>query len=300
MQLASITCSSCRSRPASYYRASSGERLCSICLERSLARIVKETLARLAGLTPGDHIVVPVVAALKGRTLAMLRLLGLVEKRYPSTLSVVFLYEPPPGDLELARRLDPKGSGLYVATVGSKVAEPGSLLERLRMIRALGGGAARRLGANVVALPLLRDELSKLMLAEMLKGSVEGLLEHRPSLSHGDLKYVYPLYRASSEDLALYTHILGLDPGAACGDSLEADVGVLLLHVFSEGRELSYSMPKSAEFLREAVGGSGSCSVCGAEGGAPVCRVCSRLGLGEAVRTLNVRSASSASPLSPA
>ncbi len=296
MQPPSIACSSCRSRPASYYRASSGERLCRVCLERSLARIVKDTLARLAGLTPRDHIVVPVDAALKGRTLAMLRLLGLVEKQYPSTMSVVFLYEPPPGDLELARRLDPKGSGIYVASTGSRPGEPRSLLERLRMLRALGGGAARRLGANVVALPLLRDELSKLMLAELLRGSVEGVLEHRPSLGHGDLKYVYPLYRVSSEDLAFYTHTLGLEPGEACGDALEADVGGLLLRLFSESRELSYSMPKSAEFLREAAGGGGSCSVCGAEGGAPVCGVCSRLGLGEAVRTLDVRSASSGSP----
>ncbi len=296
MQPASIACSSCRSRPASYYRASSGERLCRACLERSLARIVKDTLARLAGLTPRDHIVVPVDAALRNRTLAMLRLLGLVEKQYPSTLSVVFLYEPSPGDLELARSLDPKGSGLYVASIDPRPGKPRSLLERLRLLRALGGGAARRLGANVVVLPLLRDELSKLMLAELLKGSVEGVLEHRPSFRRGNLKYVYPLYRVSSEDLAFYTHMLGLEPGEVCSDALEADVGGLLLRLFSESRELSYSMPKSAEFLREAAGGGESCSVCGAEGGAPICGVCSRLGLGEAVRTLNVRSASSESP----
>ena len=288
------TCSSCRSRPAAYYRASSGERLCTTCLERSLVRIVKGTLSRLAGMRPEDHILVPVDKSFKARTLAMLRLLGLVEKRYPSTMSVVFLYDASPEDLGLARKLDVKGSTIYVAE--ARVPATGSLLEKLRALRALGGEAAQRLGASVVALPLLRDELSKIMLSSMLRGKVDGVLEHRASLTCQGLKYVYPLYRVYSEDLAFYTHMLGLGGAAVCGDRLESSVGQLLLRVFSESRELSYSMPKSAEFFREAAGDVGRCGVCCAEGGEPVCEVCSKLGLREAAKTLSVRLSSSGSP----
>ena len=75
-------CTSCNRKVAVYLRRSSGERLCSICFERSLIKVVKRSLRNVRDLRPGIELASLVIPERLVTSITTLYILNKIEKRY--------------------------------------------------------------------------------------------------------------------------------------------------------------------------------------------------------------------------
>ncbi|MEO3992745.1 MAG: hypothetical protein QN229_00275 [Desulfurococcaceae archaeon TW002] len=84
-----ISCTTCRRREAFYYRQSSGEKLCSVCLEESLETHVKHSFSRRVKLSKNPIITVyiPADRILEGFLLAYM--LAKIEKNFGGVVSIM-------------------------------------------------------------------------------------------------------------------------------------------------------------------------------------------------------------------
>ncbi|MEB3861351.1 MAG: hypothetical protein GSR84_03935 [Desulfurococcales archaeon] len=269
-------CTMCRRRPAVYVRTFSGDKLCQACLRRQLLKQAKRSLGSHGILKPRQRIVVPLSPLAPLPSLALADLASRVEARYGSTIIILInrdALEPGPGTLDKIKEL-----GAEVAVESRPL--PGGLSppECMRAERALAITAAKRLGADAVAMPYTRDLLT-LALLEAMAGQAEMLSEAEESWP-GPVPGVAGLSRVESEAAAAYAALQGYDATPLC----RVNTGVArLLKAASWGRpELVYSSSKSIGLLASEAGSRfRRCRVCGGyTSGGDVCWLCRRLGLG--------------------
>ncbi|MGC8974605.1 MAG: hypothetical protein ACP5KB_00215 [Thermoprotei archaeon] len=84
-----IPCTTCRKREAFYYRQSSGEKLCLVCLEESLETHIKHSFSKKVklGKNPVITVYIPAERILEGFLLAFM--LTKIEKKFGGIVSVV-------------------------------------------------------------------------------------------------------------------------------------------------------------------------------------------------------------------
>jgi hypothetical protein len=285
-------CSVCGRREAVYLRRSSGERLCARCLERSMVKRVKRVLSRTRSIGPRDRILVPVLGFWQAKSAALLRLVSIVEKEYPSSLLVALDEESLPC-LPMLRRIAVKEASYHALEGTGSLRLAGSpILSLLRAARAVALEAARRLGAGIVMLPPTRDFLVSLLLSSMIRGLVGGLAEHRGVMEVGGVRVVYPLYGVECEDLAFYLHLTGIyDECGSRGprlDEADVEIGRMVAELSAESRELLFSAQRLENLLERGLEGLSRCVYCGGLDETSPCRACRETGVGEVLRSLRV------------
>jgi len=276
-----------------YLRRSSGERLCPRCLEHSLVRKAKRTLSRTRSIGPRDRILIPVLEPWMAKSVALLRIVSIVEEPYPSQLLVV-LDEAGVERLSDIEGMMAKPASFYrIEARGLRsIVEGGSLLRCLRVLRAVAVESARRLGAGLVMMPPARDFFVVLMLSSMLRGDVGGMMEHRSMVEVGGVRVAYPFYDVECEDIAMYQHVIGVDEwlsgDAGCMDRLDKQVAFMVAELAGRGRELLFSAQNTLRLLRRVGGGLVKCPYCGGLGEESPCRICREAGAEEIIRSLRV------------
>ncbi len=261
-------CSSCRRRPASYLRSASGKPLCTLCLERSLARAVKRSLRGLGVLERGSLVAV-VASSFNPYGLAVTtRLLE------PSARASGARLEPvAPGGCVYGRR---------VSVAWEKRGAEVDALDAIRLERAFAAEAARLLGASAALLPIDATTLSMLGLEAFMSARLDYLADAAGRVFNvRGVKVAYSLAEVEAEAVAAYAALSG--PLEPCTPPWRPRFRFKhVFHAATRGRgpELLYGGLASARQLSEAIGvREGACPSCGAPGYSGLCPTCSSLGL---------------------
>ncbi|MFN3268214.1 MAG: hypothetical protein ACK416_03025 [Zestosphaera sp.] len=254
-----VSCTTCRRREAFYYRQSSGEKLCSVCLEESLKTHVKRSFSGRTklGKNPIITVYIPADRILEGFLLAYV--LAKIEKKFGGMVSVMTSREVLDviKERELDERLEEYKNVRY--TVLDKVVEDIECYTIKSLEKSL-----KNIKENVV----LVEDTQAVLLPYTLTDLNEAFLEH-VILGVGDLKIlktgeylvnriplILPYARVDRADVIALSHVLKfvelLDaepilPKTNC--RINKVIKDLVLQVTLKHPELTHTMLKSIEFF---------------------------------------------------
>ena len=271
------TCSVCRRRPAFYLREYSGHRLCTLCIERTLAKTVKRRVNSTHLLSPGDTIAVPLYRYDPSGGLSLARLLSIVEARYGSRILIL---APRGGGYEehVSRVAEDASHRVDAEVVWVEPLKPrvDRLVHCMRLERSWALRAAAEAGARVVVDSVNRSQALLAAMDALFDARVEGVSEALPVVP-SEPPVIHGFYDVEAETVAAYAYSRGLVAGPSCR-ARSASKRVFLS--VARGRpELAFSGYKVLEKLAsraEDLAG-GRCRLCGGLGG-PVCSYCREAG----------------------
>ncbi|MCE4621309.1 MAG: hypothetical protein F7B95_02560 [Desulfurococcales archaeon] len=272
-------CSVCGHRTPVYLRTYSGEALCIICLERALIKSIKRAIGITGALKPREPVLVPITLASPSYSLALARLVSIVERKFGSKV-IIAVPEPLAADtLELLPRdAEAVIAKLYLTQTELKAM---SSFECLRLDRRWSIQAARHLGVKAVALPFTRTELLLIALEALFNGDKEALTDSSLRFTVGDVVAFNALALVEAEAVAAYAYLKGyLGIGPLCPIRLQSKIA--FYSIATRRPELEFSGYKTLGILLERAYRDGR--ICAACGGLSTsrygefCSYCSRLG----------------------
>lgn len=306
----SVLCTRCGRRPAQYFRAVSGERLCLRCLFQSVERKVLETIRRERLIVPGDYVAVAVSGGKD--SLVLLHILGSFKERgllrdvkmeaftvneghpyscfyrmsrrdYVRELAARFGIEYNVYHfkdffgvtaLELSERLAKAGHEVHMCTIDGVL--------RRRLMNVVG----RRRGWTKIATAHNLDDEAQTVLMNVLMGNLSrfayyGVYE---DAEEKDLiPRIKPMKYIREEEVALYAYYHGIPlmelecPYVVANPRY--DLKFTLAEWEREMPSVKYNLVSFGEKLASALRGRPAaelkrCRYCGAASAREVCRVC--------------------------
>lgn len=254
-----VSCTTCGKRGAFYYRQSSGEKLCPICLEESLENHVKHSFSRKVrlGRNPVVAVYIPVERILEGFLLAYM--LSKIEKKFEGIVSVVSSREVLSviRERELDKHLERNRNVRYgileevveefeCYTIKSLEKALRNLEENLRLIE----------DAQAVLLPYTLTDLNEALLEHVMLGVGDlKVLRTEEHLTNG-VPLILPYARVDRVDVIALSHVLRIAelldvesvfPKTVCrANKIIKD---LVVQVTLKHPELTHAMLKSIEFF---------------------------------------------------
>lgn len=258
-------CDLCGGR-ASYYRASSGHRLCASCLLRVLEKNIRGLLREHGALRPGSRILVPITCV---NTMASLGLAIIAKRMKRGYGSVIHIAVPDFVEIDGAELL----SG-HIPVKVEPIARLSSLIEKIKYDRVWSAALARSMGLDVVLLPITATD-AVLAGLESLFENHESLGEPVESVDIGGVKIISALLSVESSAISALAALSGVSGRCMLGASCDKYYGLL---TSLEGPEGEFAPLRALRALRSA--SASRCGVCGGPARGAVCDVCSRLNLG--------------------
>lgn len=252
-------CTSCSKRPAIYVRRSSGERLCSICFERSLIKAIKRSLRNVRGLAPGASILSVIIPERLVESVTLLYLLNKIERRYGCNV-IATLVTCANSDLSsIIKLLELNKLILSENIILLQLAERYCFLtdpQRFKYVVKLYSNIALSVSTNVIALPLTLNDVNELVINSLLNGDLDSALITQP-ISLNDITITIPFFRIPANEIyafsylkGFYTHSLDLlIPEYSCS-AKQAIIKELVRDLVINNPELSQTLSKFAEYIR--------------------------------------------------
>jgi len=276
----SATCTTCKIRPAVYYRKESGEKLCLECLERSIVKQVKREINTWKMLGPHDVIgfLIPAEAILT--SIPAFKIMSIIERKYATKLIAI-----KPSNL----------NGLKFETENiiefQLPFKSSNLTEFLRFERTEAAKISKDHGVNKIVIPHTLEFETSYFLSNILKFNLEALGDLAPKLysEKFNIVFVKPFRKVKSLELLIYGYFKGLLSSLYFRKSLTPFLLLkeiyepldYIISVSKEHFELVISTLKTAEFFFEKIleeyGFLNQCIFCGAKSESRICNVCSRL-----------------------
>ncbi|MCE4614151.1 MAG: hypothetical protein F7B60_01290 [Desulfurococcales archaeon] len=236
-------CSICGKRGADLYRSSSGEYICSKCLEKVVVKNVKKTLGKTRRLTTGMNILIYGTWLSPIESLISMRIVPRVESKYKTKISIII-----PGDM-LNYTQNLIKSQWSVSTYnyrfkGKQLAE--CVLEDIENARKIGLES----GFDVVITPYSRLLLIKAGLQAILAGRKDLIKASRPFHDTGPL-VISALFGLEKELILKYAFIRGLpllEPKHSCN---EMGSGNILFNLLKDSHEVEFNSLRTLEILAE-------------------------------------------------
>ncbi len=279
MERRRLSCVRC-GKIAVYLVRASGEPLCQRCLGRSLIKSVRRVLGRYSRLDPGLSIVVVEPLINKFPLCSSLMILVKAIKSHRNRLIIVGYGggEKCSIDSHIERVV-----GLDVKRVMDFCAQHRDPYDRVVCVYKaeylIGSIIAEKLGVGTVFLIRPRDLCSLIGVMGIAALNLSLAVEAMPSrTTYSGINVINPFYGVSSQDLAVYSHLLGLiEEHASCHPqiSLEDLPGYLdIQSIYAHSSEMIYS---STESIKEIFNKTSEarCRLCGALAESNgYCRIC--------------------------
>ncbi|MEM2005479.1 MAG: hypothetical protein QXK83_05335 [Zestosphaera sp.] len=257
-----IACSVCGRRGAFYYRHSSGERLCSRCLEESLTSRIKHSFSgrvRL-GREPFITVYIPPDRVVEGAVLTCL--LSKIEARFNGRVGVV----APRGVLSAVRELASNaltvGGNVHYRELGGLSAEcrcstGESITNSVRVLEGLSDSQVLQ-GAQAILLPYTLTDLDEALMEYVIFGSSGAAPADLSGLTIGGTPVVCPFCTVQRVDVMALAYVYGVlrlaSESVRVGDEGVCRAYALIKELVSEislnHPELTHTMLKSRKFFR--------------------------------------------------
>jgi len=254
-----VLCTTCGKRAAFYYRQSSGEKLCPVCLEESLENHIKHSFSKRVKLGKNPVILtyIPPERVLEGFLLAYM--LAKIEKKFGGVVNVA----SPRNVLGVIKKT---GLNEYLGRNGNVVyrviEETGEELECYTMkslensLRILEGSPDLIKGVHAILLPYTLTDLNEAFLEHVILGvgSLESLRAEKRMINGAPL--ILPYAQVDRVDVVALSHALkfvGLlnSEFASCRVRCRDGklVRELVIHVTLKHPELTHTMLRSINFF---------------------------------------------------
>lgn len=202
-----IECSSCRRRPAVYFRRHSGERLCSICLYRDLVREIKRSFSLIGKKGLGLKVAVLVYSCRLIESAVLMKLMSEVEQEFGGEVVGIVTEERLLGCVTDLRRYC--HDIVFIAVDGEALKEINSVF---RVFSSLGARV------DVVALPATLDDILVTFLNNLVYGGK--IVKPEVYVRHSELELVLPMCRILKTDLLAYALTSGVLKGLSYSNCL--------------------------------------------------------------------------------
>lgn len=288
-------CMRCKKREAIYVRATSGERLCKLCLRDSVVKQVRKALNYYKMVTRGSGVLFVIRIDKPLLSLTALSLYKSAAKDFSVKLHALCFQVK--GATEYCRQLmgAVKDEEVDVTILEVEPTPPlYNFVAATKFMEAAAFEVARRSGFRFISTPLFRDELLLFTLLGILKISKTVFGEGMPVKYMGEIKVVRPFYYVVMSDAIFLTMLrhniedleLALYGTHCVASASDSEFNALARRVMYESPELMYSSGKAVELLQSyIIGGSQRCSVCGSFSDSDPCDYCRSLrGLLEQLR----------------
>ncbi len=271
-----VYCSSCRKRHAVFKRRVSGEKLCRLCLYRSVVKQVRRTLHYYKMIKKNSNIMFLIMANKPLLSIVALSIYESTIRDFNVNITV----------LCFNRYIDCKKISNIIRANSYRIIEVDDkfttkdFIEWLKYGEYMAIKIAREIGIEFIAVPLYRNDLTTLSLFGLLTTSRTIFSEGLPIREVDNIKVTRPFYYVVSDDVLYLTltskHIMELDLN---GYEFEEkakffkNMGIIL----KNSPELMYSSSKSVELLQSYIFGNvKKCKYCGSYDISDTCSYCSK------------------------
>lgn len=282
-------CDVCGRREAVYFRSYSGQKLCGVCLRRTLERAVRRAVGESGGIPPRSRVVVPISFTAPHASIALVDVASRVERRFGSEIIVLR-----PREVEVEGSVISEGS--YVGVVELSVEPPreATLNECLRFDVAWSAKAASSLGGDSVLTPFTLTDRILAALDALISGEAWLISDSAISRRVGRVRVIHAFGTIEGETVAAYTARLGSTAWSPC--RVLSPSKKVFYSIAYRRPELEYSSVKTLSRLLSLAWRGGVCESCG--GYTPgseerLCPVCSKLRPAERVKLDRYRQSSS-------
>lgn len=248
-------CTSCNRRVAIYLRRSSGERLCSICFERSLIKIVKRSLRDVKDLKPGIKLASLVIPERLVTSITTLYILNKIEGKYNCKVVAVLPVNECYRDVVdniINSVIKPKvgidDEFIDIINYGDSRLNISSVEVFNKYVKLTINSITKY---NVVALPLTLNDLSEIILTSLLSHYLENI-PTQPSFKLNSQTFIIPFYNVPEYDVYIYSYIRGIydltldDILTSLRDTYVSEDQVVVKELV---RDLSYNNPELTQTL---------------------------------------------------
>ncbi|MEL9939501.1 MAG: hypothetical protein QW348_01080 [Ignisphaera sp.] len=275
-----VLCSSCGKRVATYYRLTSGEKLCRLCLFNSVAKQVRRTSHYYKMFRKNEK----VIFAIRGDDIALslesFFVLNNAMKDFDLEYKILC-----PNNLidcriveEEARKHVKNGLEIYEVNYPVDIISK-SIVYMVKYIDAYAAKIALENHVEYVVSLLFRDEISMILMLGLLLISKTVFGEGMPIKYVENVKIVRPFYNVLSHDILYLAYssqeILKMDNST---NSVKVNVDGYIKKAYSiltRSPELMYSSSKSIEMLQSFIISKPSrCHLCGSFSDENVCEYC--------------------------
>ncbi|MEM1514629.1 MAG: TIGR00269 family protein [Candidatus Bathyarchaeia archaeon] len=304
-----VRCTSCGTKEAFYFRAYSGEKVCTVCFIESIENKVRATITKYKMLRFDDRIAV----ALSGGkdSVSLLHMLVKIERDFPkASLCAITVDEGIEGYRDEAVRIASENCeilGVEHHVISFKDLYGYTLDEIVKRARAAESrltpcsycGVLRRKALNILARKVnatkiamannLDDEIQTFML-NIMHGDPWRISRSKPIFDEeieGLVLRVKPLCEVLEKEVALYAYLKGIkfqeNPCPYAGEALRNDIRNMLNRLEEKHPGTKYTIFRSAERIREKMKESGlgvklrRCKICGEVTVNEICRACKLL-----------------------
>lgn len=266
-------CDACRRREAVYIRTYSGQKLCIICLRRTLERAVRRAVSEAGGLPPRSSIVVPITFTAPHLSMALVDVASRVERRFGSKIIALL-----PSEVEVHKIDVLEGSGVEVIHLDVKPPGEATLNECLRFDAAWSAHIAAAIGADAVFLPVTLTDRILAVLDSLILGETWMMSDSLISRRVGSVRVIHAFGIIEGETVAAYAARIGAVAWSPC--RVRSPSKKVFYSIAYRRPELEYSAFKTISKLSEAARRGGDCSVCGGLASGEettVCPICEKL-----------------------
>ncbi|MEM2150674.1 MAG: TIGR00269 family protein [Candidatus Bathyarchaeia archaeon] len=308
MSVVSVKCTSCRAREAFYFRAYSGEKLCSRCFIESIENKVRATIAKYMMLKFDDRIAVAVSGGKD--SVSLLHILARIEKDFPkASLCAITVDEGIESYRDEAIKIASENCkilGVEHHIISFRELYGYTLDEIVEKIRALRDnltpcsycGVLRRKALNILAKKVgatkiavahnLDDEIQTFML-NIIHGDLARITRAGPTFDEkeGFIPRVKPLCEILEKEVTLYAYLKGIrfqeNPCPYAGEALRNDIRNMLNRLEEKHPGTKYTIFRSAEKIREKMKETRievnlkPCKTCGEMTVGEICQACKML-----------------------
>lgn len=206
------TCTSCGRRFAVYFRRASGERLCSVCFERSLVKAIKRSLRNVKELTPGTSILSVIIPERLVESITLLYLLNKIERKYRCDViaTLVTCVDFTSSDIIKLLEFNKLASAENVILL--QLSERYCLSldpQTFKYVIRLYGKIATSVNTNIVALPLTLNDVDELVINSLLSGDLNNALITQP-INLNNIIITMPFFKVPANEIYAFSYLKGL------------------------------------------------------------------------------------------
>jgi hypothetical protein len=276
-------CTSCRKRVAVYRRLTSGEKLCRLCLFRSVAKQVRKTIHYYKMLKKKESVLYILRSDDIALSIEAFAIIHAAARDLEMSYNIIC-----PSNIVNCNAVETHIKNLVkdvpinvVLTHHSLDAIPKTFIHALKYVEALAIKIALERNLGTILTPLFRDEMTLLSIYGLLTTSKTVFGEGLPIKRIGDVKVVRPFYHVISTDVMYLTITSALRAREPLHEPcLKLTIGSdrfmeKARKTLAKSPELMYSSAKSVELLQSFItAGSTLCKVCGSFSNREVCEYC--------------------------
>jgi len=254
-----VRCDLC-GRPAVYFRASSGHRLCLDCLGRMLERSIRRRLSPLDALKPGARILIPVTYYNTLASIGLADISALLKRGYGSEILIAL------PDFVRITKAPERFEKLNVIKVG---VEPRPCLtdavQAIHYDRLWSFKLAQLLNFNVILMPLTRTDVTLLAIEIPLRGYEDawGMLSTKVHI-YG-VSIINALDSVEAEAIVSYAALSGYETSIEGSCTPKLETSRILRELKGLGPEVEFSSYKVVDLLVATATSKTAfrCSYCG-------------------------------------